>query len=339
MKYYFILLTFVSQIAVAQNQDLANGQACESLFQNIVSEKSLQKAIVELRGLRVKALSGSSQQSSIAKNLFNQKIKELNQYISKEEIQSRLKSIKVENLVTDTSVNPSQTSSDDRDDMTQKLLDAHTVNEFLAEIGKPLDYVESGLNHLHRAIYIGRADLVGPLIRAGLDPNPKIDSKNAFGYNPLKSAIRSGNLSMVKAFVESGANVNINLSSNVTPMHIAAEGGPKEILEFLINSKGDVNAVDGDGRTPLAIAIIQGRADNYELLVKAGANVKYISPIKYNLFHYAVYGNKANMISILVKAGIDINAKNDEGQTPLKMALELRDPTVAEELRKYGAKE
>ncbi|UCC99109.1 MAG: ankyrin repeat domain-containing protein, partial [Phycisphaerales bacterium] len=52
----------------------------------------------------------------------------------------------------------------------------------------------------------------------------------------------------------------------------------------------------------------------------------------------ARYGHK-EVAELLIAKGAGVNARNNEGQTPLDIAVEEGRPEIVELLRKHGAKE
>ncbi len=54
--------------------------------------------------------------------------------------------------------------------------------------------------------------------------------------------------------------------------------------------------------------------------------------------HYAVSNGNEELVSFLVKNGADVNAKLDDGKSPLSMASEAGSATIDEILKAAGAK-
>ncbi len=68
---------------------------------------------------------------------------------------------------------------------------------------------------------------VKSLLARGADPNhPE--------YYPLRTACRNGNLEIVKALVEAGADTGRRDDNGNSPVHYAAWNGHKEVLVYLI---------------------------------------------------------------------------------------------------------
>ncbi len=93
---------------------------------------------------------------------------------------------------------------------------------------------------LHLAAKDGCVEVVSRLVmRDDID----IDCGDEWGDSALHYAAKYGHLDCVSMLVESGADIDARLSSEVTPMMLAAWKGHADVLEYLINMGGDVNAL------------------------------------------------------------------------------------------------
>jgi ankyrin repeat protein len=54
--------------------------------------------------------------------------------------------------------------------------------------------------------------------------------------------------------------------------------------------------------------------------------------------HYAAKYGRKETVELLIAKGVDVNAKNDYGETPLDMAIGLEQPETVDLLRKHGGK-
>ena len=54
--------------------------------------------------------------------------------------------------------------------------------------------------------------------------------------------------------------------------------------------------------------------------------------------HYAAHGGQKEIAELLIDAGADVNAKDDDGTTPLDRAIQLGHPEIADLLRQHGGK-
>ncbi|EXL94654.1 ankyrin repeat-containing domain protein [Fusarium oxysporum II5] len=92
----------------------------------------------------------------------------------------------------------------------------------------------------------------------------------------LCSAVRNGDLAMVKSLVGAGYDVKRTNLLNQTPLHSAILSGNYEIAEFLLSRTTAINGGDNEGMTPLRSAIQQRRVDLVALLLKHSAETKEI---------------------------------------------------------------
>ena len=105
---------------------------------------------------------------------------------------------------------------------------------------------------------------------------------------------------------------------------VAAHSGNLSMVKALLEAGADVNAHDQLGWAPLIKAAYnaeqnRGFADVVQVLIEAGANIE--APIGYGvrpLMLAAGYGETA-VVEVLLKAGADILAKNEGGFTALMM--------------------
>nr|XP_054541019.1 ankyrin repeat domain-containing protein 31 isoform X7 [Pan troglodytes] len=99
-----------------------------------------------------------------------------------------------------------------------------------------------------------------------------INKRNARGESQLHLAVRRGNLSLVKALIESGADVNLNDNAGWTPLHEASNEGSIDIIVELLKAGAKVNCENIDGILPLHDAVANNHLKAAEILLQNGAN-------------------------------------------------------------------
>ncbi|XP_030701773.2 ankyrin repeat domain-containing protein 31 [Globicephala melas] len=99
-----------------------------------------------------------------------------------------------------------------------------------------------------------------------------ISKRNARGESRLHLAARRGNLSLVKALIESGADVNLKDNAGWTPLHEAASTGCNDIIVELLKASANVNCENVDGILPLHGAVANNHLKAAEILLQHGAN-------------------------------------------------------------------
>jgi ankyrin repeat protein len=270
------------------------GVSCESLFEKSNFTKSqTDNIIVELYSLRRKALS-SDPSSKIARILFKEKYHELTQYLSVDEVNSRLKIIEfVESKTEPTFQSPPE--------LTKILHEDEKLYAFLDKINLSIDGVdEYGETPIYHAISIQDVDVINALIRHNVDVN----AKGSEDYYPLQFAAYHGKTEAVRILIGHKADLDATSKPFPTALTIASEEGYTDIVKLLIQAGADVNKI-AYGQSPLMDAVKSNKKDVVQTLIKAGADV--------NLNPYGSYGNSAlwyasqftdaEMIKILKKAG------------------------------------
>mmetsp|Transcript_43389 Transcript_43389/g.86212 ORF Transcript_43389/g.86212 Transcript_43389/m.86212 type:complete len:252 (-) Transcript_43389:77-832(-) len=76
----------------------------------------------------------------------------------------------------------------------------------------------------------------------------------------------------LKAYVESGEDVNGANEEGMTALHFAADRGYDEVAEFLLRSGARVDELDGSGQTALMYAVSCENKNTVELLLRHGAD-------------------------------------------------------------------
>lgn len=85
---------------------------------------------------------------------------------------------------------------------------------------------------------------------------------------------------------------------------------------LFIVAGADVNAQDKHGKTTLMEAIIQKDKDTIKMLITAGADIG-----KTYLHYVAKAWVRSTVITTLIKLGVDVNIKDENGNTPLMHAV------------------
>ncbi|KAF3821762.1 hypothetical protein GH733_009804, partial [Mirounga leonina] len=99
-----------------------------------------------------------------------------------------------------------------------------------------------------------------------------INKRNARGESQLHLAARRGNLTLVKALIESGADVNLKDNAGWTPLHEASSEGSNDIIVELLKAGANVNCENLDGINPLHDAAANDHLKAAEILLQHGAN-------------------------------------------------------------------
>lgn len=140
---------------------------------------------------------------------------------------------------------------------------------------------------------------------------------------------------VVQALLGKGVDPNLTDNRGRTALFTAVREGSQQALESLLAApQTNVNAVNADGETPLMLAAIRGSLPAVKALVKRGADInrKGWTPL-----HYACSGPDNGVAEFLIAQGAELNARSDNGTTPLMMAARYGSGDLVPLLLKAGA--
>ncbi len=175
------------------------------------------------------------------------------------------------------------------------------------------------------------------LLEAGADPN---FSSNTIGCAeserclkpPTYIAFEGGNMAALKLLLQFRADPNAE-----SILAWAVSRGNREAVELLLFHKADVtfnNAV-GENRQPSIFFAVEPKIA--ELLIKNGADVNQADENGLTPLMVAVEEANLKMVRFLVKNGASVNVQNKKGETILQLAKKIGDKKIITELRKAGA--
>ena len=184
---------------------------------------------------------------------------------------------------------------------------------------------KSGRTALHFAA--GSSDNSCEILRCLIENGADIDKGRNDNQTPLMIAAQKGHVSVATFLIEHGANVDLQDENGNTALHHTLYGSDVscEILSCLTGSGADVNGVNKVKHTPLMIAAKRGHLNALTLLIKHGAHdVDLQDSDGYTALHYAVYSSdiSCEILSCLIGIGADVNARTNNGVTPLMIAAE-----------------
>jgi cytohesin len=191
---------------------------------------------------------------------------------------------------------------------------------------------EYGRTDLYLAADRGNVDEVVEQLELGAD----VDQAENNGETPLYVAVTEDHIAVVKLLIEAKADVDKADNEGKTPLWVGAVQD-EAMVKLLIAAKADVNKADKDGQTPLDLAVKIGYEPVVKMLIEAGARVKVLSAYSDALESGGPESNR--IVKMLIEAGADLNEKDENGQTPLAIALENDNDDAVEMIRKAGLKE
>ena len=173
---------------------------------------------------------------------------------------------------------------------------------------------------LHMAADLGDDDIVDALIKR---PDVNINSRDGDGNTPLHSAAWSGREQSARLLIDAGADINISNHKQRTALHLAASNGHSSIVGELIKVPHlNLNVRNENGQTPLHVAVINGMVASARLLIDAGADINIPDKYQQTALHMAADLGYDDIVDALIKRpDVNLNVRNEDGNTPLDVAV------------------
>jgi ankyrin repeat protein len=238
------------------------------------------------------------------------------------------------------------------------------VMKFLHSKGaNPNLYDMDGMSPIHYASLEGKQKAVELLLifgadinAASLQPSKKVYMQQ-WGATPLVMATSMGHVELVKFLVKQGADIEAkdqqgrtslffaikNTFENVFAVLKAGEDNEKKyftVADFLISHGADINCQDINGDSPLLYVTHSGSGSlaAMKYLIEKGANVNRENNEGMTPIIVAVKDNKLEKVQLLINSGsLDLNKKESLGRPPLWFSAQNTGMECAKLLIDHGA--
>ena len=206
---------------------------------------------------------------------------------------------------------------------------------------------EEGCSPLHSACESGALDVVKMLVEAGAEVRatndegdtsfsraaahghtdtvryllglPDVDVNHG-NFNALQCAAINEYPDVVQVLIDAGADIDIKDDfDGCSLLHYTCASGSLEGVKMLVRAGAEVRATNDEGEMCLVLAARNGHIETVRYLVcLPEVDVNYRQTDNYTALHCAVDEKpRTDVVQVLIDAGADIDAKNNEGCSPL----------------------
>ena len=191
---------------------------------------------------------------------------------------------------------------------------------------------------IHYAIH---GDCSKEVLQSIIDQGADVNATNKEGDTPLMLASQNENEDAINVLLSTGANRSRTFKDRYgdTWIHYAVrEDCSNEVLQSFIDHGHDVNATNEMNVTALMLVSENGNVDAMNVLLRAGADRTIKDAVGNTWIHYAVRGYcSKDVIQSIIDQGADVNATNQEGDTPLMLASQNENEDAINILLSTGA--
>jgi len=176
----------------------------------------------------------------------------------------------------------------------------------------------NGNTPLHDAIILNLPEIVLLLI----NEDANLECRNIDGNTPLMEAIRCGFTSSIEKLALNGADTSCRNTKGDTPLHIAVSIARIDIVNILLKTGVSIHARNTKNITPFRTSLSISPSMVSTLL----DNNRIYIPDDYgnSVLHIALLEKSSDeIIKAVIRQGARINAIDNNGKTPLRLAIDL----------------
>ena len=176
----------------------------------------------------------------------------------------------------------------------------------------------SGDTALHLAVTLGLTDIDSLLISEGAN----LEVRNIDGNTPFMEAVKIGLMPTIEKLAANGADPNTRNIRGDTPLHIAVAADRQDIVTQLLRMRANIHARNTLNRTPFQLALGISSRMTSTLLTRDRVNTP--DDTGNSVLHIALQEKSSpEFIKAIINRGGRINAIDNNGKTPLRVAVDL----------------
>ena len=189
------------------------------------------------------------------------------------------------------------------------------------------------------AAALGETPRVLRLIGAGAN----LEARDANARTALLAATQANHIETARALIAAGADVNARDAIGDSPYLLAGARGHTEILRLTLAAGADLTSTNRYGGTALTPACHYGHVDNVRVLLASRIDINQVNRLGWTCLLEAVIlgdggARHIEIVRMLIAAGARLDLADAQGVTALTHARQRGQQTIADMLRKAGAK-
>lgn len=180
-------------------------------------------------------------------------------------------------------------------------------------------------------------------------------------------AVQRGDLDQLERHIHWGTDIDAVLPNGQYPLHVATEKGRIILVKTLLKHGAGIDRLTSNGESALELAVLSGRIEIAEILLAKGAtldpsqlmlraanagltdrdSLRFLLERGADLAQRDENGDTPLLIAIrqdnhrlathLVNAGADVNVKTRDGESALALARSIKAPELVSLLQRFGA--
>ncbi len=225
----------------------------------------------------------------------------------------------------------------------QKLIREDMQNEVYDAQGNILPH-KKGIRRLNalfnEAAVNGNLTLIKAILALGFDVNTRFEND----ITPLMFASSRGHLDLVEYLLDRGAQIDLQTVRGSTALLLAINSKHADVAAYLISAGANINLPDHEGRNPLFAAAQVCDVDTFNRLIKAGVNPYLVilqpgSLTRFTLLLMAANAGCTEIVEKLLKEyQFNVNAQDQRHYTALHFAAAKKNLALVKLLLQAGAR-
>jgi len=220
------------------------------------------------------------------------------------------------------------------------MLEMHVDENVIEAKRRELELTKQFSN---REVQTPRSNTVSPrdssALKWRMEKGNKLDAFDKEGYLLIHRAVLEDRWDVVKHLMQIGADLNSLDARGETALHLAVRNDNELMVDYLLVYEADPNAAGGrDRSTPMHLCAYHGYVKCATALIKAGADLEAKNEEGYTPLRLAIDREQVDFaLWLLEKNSVNVNCVDDLGETLLTYAVRINKESLIDFLLDGGA--